>query len=92
MCTGLTDPVTVMRIPILSLITWAPFVGALLIMFTARRRPLAVRLIAAVTTGVSLGLSLWVCVAYDREAAGFQFYEKIPLELLRTRVGEGFSG
>jgi NADH-quinone oxidoreductase subunit M len=67
------------RLPVLSLITWAPFVGALLIMFTARHRPLAVRLIAAVTTGVSAVLSLWIYVAYDREAAGFQFYEKLPL-------------
>ena len=32
---------------VLSIITWAPFVGALLIMFTARHSPLAVRLIAA---------------------------------------------
>ncbi len=66
-------------VPVLSLITWAPFVGALLIMFTARRRPLAVRLIAAVTTGISAVLSLWIYVTYDREAAGFQFYEKLPL-------------
>src|SRR5947208_1585131 len=59
-----------------------PFLGALLIMFTARRRPLAVRLIAAVTTGISTVLSLVLYVAYNREAAlpsGFQFYEKIPL-------------
>src|SRR5262245_20380975 len=60
-----------------------PFVGALLIMFTARRSPLAVRLIAAVTTGISTVLSLVVYVAYDREAAvsgtGFQFYEKVAL-------------
>jgi NADH-quinone oxidoreductase subunit M len=72
------------RIPyVLSLITWMPFVGALLIMFTARRSPLAVRLIAAVTTGISAVLSLVVYVAYDREAAasgtGFQFYEKLSL-------------
>src|SRR3989454_469462 len=65
--------------PVLSLITWSPFVGALLIMFTARHHPLAVRLIAAVTTGVSTIASLWIYVAYDREAAGFQFYEKLPL-------------
>ncbi|HBH02200.1 MAG TPA: NADH-quinone oxidoreductase subunit M, partial [Candidatus Rokubacteria bacterium] len=65
--------------PVLSVITWSPFVGALLIMFTARRRPLAVRLIAVVTTGVSLLLSLWIWVAYDPEAAGFQFYEKVAL-------------
>src|SRR5947207_818273 len=75
----LADPVTMTGLPVLSLITWAPFVGALLIMFTARHRPLAVRLIAAVTTGVSALLSLWIYVAYDREAAGFQFSEKVPL-------------
>ncbi|MGH7356649.1 MAG: complex I subunit 4 family protein [Candidatus Rokuibacteriota bacterium] len=68
-----------MRVPLLSLITWSPFVGALLIMFTARRSPRAVRLIAALTTGVSTLLSLWIYIAYDREAAGFQFYEKVPL-------------
>src|SRR5207253_1497852 len=49
------------------------------IMFTARHRPLAVRLIAAVTTGVSSLGALWIYVVYDREAAGFQFYEKFPL-------------
>ena len=51
--------------PVLSIITWAPFVGALLIMFTARHRPLAVRLIALVSTGVSAVLSVWIYVAYD---------------------------
>jgi NADH-quinone oxidoreductase subunit M len=65
--------------PVLSLITWMPFVGALLIMFTARRSPLAVRLIAVVTTAVSTVASIVVFVAYDRQAAGFQFYERLPL-------------
>src|SRR5207247_1864551 len=64
-------------IPVLSLITWAPFVGALLIMFTARHRPRAVRLIAAISTGVSAALALWLYVAYDRGAGGFQFYERL---------------
>jgi len=68
-----------LRLPVLSLITWMPFVGALLIMFTARRSPLAVRIIAAVTTGISTVLSLWLYAAYSREAAGFQFYEKVTL-------------
>src|SRR5438132_459969 len=71
-------------LPLLSIITWSPFVGALLIMFTARRSPRAVRLIAAVTTGISTVFSLWLYAAYDRESAltggpGFQFYEKVPL-------------
>ena len=65
--------------PFLSLITWSPFVCALLIMFTARHRPLAVRLIATASTGLSALLSVWVYLTYDREAAGFQFYEKLPL-------------
>ena len=72
-----------MRPPYLSLITWMPFVGALLIMFTARRSPLAVRLIGVVTTGISAALSLYLYVTYDREAAltetGFQFYERVAL-------------
>ena len=66
-------------LPLLSIITWAPFAGALLIMFTARHNPLRVRCIAAVSTGVSLILSLRVFWAYDREVAGFQFYEEWPL-------------
>ncbi|MEK7878319.1 MAG: NADH-quinone oxidoreductase subunit M [candidate division NC10 bacterium] len=65
--------------PVLSVITWAPFVGALLIMFTARRRPAAVRLYAALSTGVSLALSIAIYAGYDQETAGFQFYEKLPL-------------
>jgi NADH-quinone oxidoreductase subunit M len=68
-----------MRFPYLSVITWMPFIGALLIMFLARRSPLAVRLIALVTTAVSTALSIVIYVLYEREAAGFQFYEKVAL-------------
>src|SRR5207249_12213100 len=71
--------VAAMTVPVLSLITWSPFAGALLIMFTARYRPLAVRLIAVATTGVSMVGALWLYAVYDRDAAGFQFYEKVPL-------------
>jgi NADH-quinone oxidoreductase subunit M len=59
--------------------TWAPFVSALLIMFTARRRPLLVRWIAVAGTAVSLVASIWVYWAYDRVSAGFQFREELPL-------------
>jgi NADH-quinone oxidoreductase subunit M len=65
--------------PILSLITWAPFAAALVIMFGARERPLLVRWSAVVGTGISLGLSLWLYWAYDRTAAGFQFSETFAL-------------
>jgi NADH-quinone oxidoreductase subunit M len=65
--------------PVLSIITWAPFVGAVLIMFLARHRPLLVRWLAVGSTGVALALSLWIYVAYDRQSAGFQFYEEWAL-------------
>ena len=65
--------------PVLSIITWTPFVGALLIMFVARHHPLGVRLIAMVSALVPTVLSVFIYIAYDREAASFQFYEKLPL-------------
>jgi NADH-quinone oxidoreductase subunit M len=65
--------------PLLSIITWMPFIGAILIMFGARHNPFLVRLIAVVTTGISLVLSLRIYWLYDRQAAGYQFYEELPL-------------
>jgi NADH-quinone oxidoreductase subunit M len=65
--------------PLLSIITWMPFIGAILIMFGARHNPFLVRLIAVVTTGISLLLSLRIFWLYDREAAGYQFYEELSL-------------
>jgi NADH-quinone oxidoreductase subunit M len=66
-------------IPVLSVMTWAPFVSALVIMFFARHRPLLVRWTSLVGTAVSLAASAWVYWAYDRAAAGFQFREELPL-------------
>ena len=65
--------------PVLSLLTAAPLVGAVLIMFTARGRPAAVRGIAVATTAVSLVLSLVVYGAYRPRTPGFQFYERYEL-------------
>ncbi|MCC7008937.1 MAG: NADH-quinone oxidoreductase subunit M [Acidobacteria bacterium] len=66
-------------LPVLSIITWAPFVSALVIMFAARHRPQLVRWTSVAGTGVSLVLSLWLYAAYDRTVAGFQFREVFPL-------------
>ena len=66
-------------IPVLSVMTWAPFVSALVIMFFARRRPMLVRWTSLAGATVSLVASLWVYWAYDRELAGFQFGEEFTL-------------
>ena len=55
-------------LPLLSIMTWAPFVSAIVIMFVARHRPLLVRLTALVGASVSLIASLWLYYAYDRSA------------------------
>ncbi|HWN93284.1 MAG TPA: NADH-quinone oxidoreductase subunit M, partial [Verrucomicrobiae bacterium] len=71
-----------MRVPVLSIITWAPFIGAVLIMFLARHRPLLVRWLALISTGTSFVLSLGIYWAFDRTQADvpfFQFYEELPL-------------
>ena len=68
-----------MNLPVLSIMTWAPFVAALVIMFFARTRPLLVRWTSVIGTGISLVASLWVYWTYDRAAAGFQFTEELPL-------------
>ena len=53
-------------VPLLSIMTWAPFVSAIIIMFFARHRPLLVRLTALTGASVSLISSLLVYYAYDR--------------------------
>src|SRR5687767_6598245 len=67
------------ELPILSIMTWAPFVAALVVMFVARHKPLLVRWTSLVGATVSLVASLWVYWAYDRAAAGFQFHEEFTL-------------
>ena len=59
--------------PVLSIITWSPFIAALIIMAAARHRPLLVRCTAALGAAIPLVLSAWLYFAYDRSAAGFQF-------------------
>jgi NADH-quinone oxidoreductase subunit M len=71
--------VAVIGLPILSIITWAPFLAALLIMAGGRHRPLLVRWVAIIGTGLSLVLSLWMYATYDVTTAGFQFSEQLPL-------------
>jgi NADH-quinone oxidoreductase subunit M len=65
--------------PVLALVTATPLVAAVLIMLLGRTRPLGVRVIAVVAATVTLALSLYIYVAYDVAAGGFQFHELYPL-------------
>jgi NADH-quinone oxidoreductase subunit M len=66
-------------LPILSIITWAPFLAALVIMAFGRSRPLLVRWSAAIGVVISSLGALWIYFAYDQTAAGYQFSERLSL-------------
>ena len=64
--------------PILSTTLLVPILGAVLIMIVPREQAKLIRYIAAVSTLVSLALSLLVFLSYDRALAGMQFVQSIP--------------
>lgn len=68
-----------MRFPVLSIITWAPFISALIIMAFARHSPKLVRYTSVIGSSLSLVLSIWLYVAYDHSANGFQFHEHLAI-------------
>ncbi len=68
--------------PILSLVTFLPLLGALLIMIMTRGNgPLAkgtARWVALWTTVITFAISLVMVVRFDASSADFQFVEKLP--------------
>jgi NADH-quinone oxidoreductase subunit M len=65
--------------PLLAVITALPFLGAVVIMAAGRTRPALVRGAAAAASTLALVLSVYVYVAYDARAGGYQFQERYPL-------------
>jgi NADH-quinone oxidoreductase subunit M len=59
----------------LTIIVLAPLVAAILIMLVPRRNVLAVRLIAALASGIDLVLSVWLC--YDYLTKGYHGLEYV---------------
>lgn len=59
-------------------ILFAPFVGALGLIFVSNRQPTLVRGIAASAAFVSLVASLYIFYGYDPVQGGFQFVQKFP--------------
>ena len=75
---------------ILTLTTFAPLAGALVIAFLPARRPDLVRYAAFATTLVALALSLVALARFDLAASGFQFVERadwIPAFGIQYKLG-----
>jgi NADH-quinone oxidoreductase subunit M len=64
-------------IPILTLVIFAPLVGAILLAFVPRERVNLVRVGALATSLVSFALSVAMLPAFDARQAGFQFVESV---------------
>jgi NADH-quinone oxidoreductase subunit M len=60
----------------LLIILFAPFLGAIALIFVPRQEALLVRMTAAVAAGISLLGSLYIFFAYDTEKGGFQFVQR----------------
>ncbi|MBA3779217.1 MAG: NADH-quinone oxidoreductase subunit M [Chloroflexi bacterium] len=83
------------NLPILTLITFVPLAGALLIAFLPRGRPDLARWAALITSLVSFVLSLLLLPAFEVGAPGFQFKEQadwIPAFGIQYKLGiDGIS-
>ncbi|MBN1337434.1 MAG: NADH-quinone oxidoreductase subunit M [Deltaproteobacteria bacterium] len=63
----------------LSLVVWAPFAAALVLLLLPARASNAVRLVAVTGAGTSLAGAIAVALSYDRALGGVQFREYQPL-------------
>ncbi|WP_447973710.1 complex I subunit 4 family protein [Nitrospira sp. Kam-Ns4a] len=60
----------------LLIILFAPFAGAIALIFVPNRQALQVRLVAAVSAGICLLASFYLFYAYDPVKGGFQFLQR----------------
>lgn len=60
----------------LSLITWSPLVGALIVLMLPKENKRAIQGVAFLAAGVSLAASLWLIPSFDHGTASMQFVEK----------------
>ncbi|MFQ6112496.1 MAG: NuoM family protein [bacterium] len=60
----------------LTLITFLPIVGVLLILLVPRTNKNLIRIVAAVFTGLQVILAIWIYMNFDRGSTNFQFVEQ----------------
>ena len=60
----------------LLIILFAPFLGAIGLIFVPRKEELLTRMVAVVSSGICLLASAYIFFAYDTDKAGFQFVQR----------------
>ena len=66
------------RLPLLSTLVLLPFVTAGVLLFIPERRQSVTRVVSVTSSGLLLGLSLFLFASYDHSSGGFQFDEQYP--------------
>ena len=64
-----------MNFPFLTLITFIPVIAGAIILLLPKERGQLVKVIAAVATFLSAVLTIYIFIAYDKAAGGYQFKE-----------------
>lgn len=72
-----TMNITYAGFPFLSALLLSCLLGLLVILFIPNERKALIRWVSAVFSGIALGLSIFLFIAYDRSQGGLQFVEKI---------------
>lgn len=62
---------------LLSLITFLPLVGMLIVLLLKESRPRAIRVVTGIVTGVVFLLTVYLYFAFNTQAPGFQFIERL---------------
>ena len=79
--------------PILSIITYLPLAGVLLMLLVARGRPVAYKVISLVVTLAAFVLSIVMLVVLDTKAPGMQFVENFTwIKALNIHYSMGVDG
>ena len=60
---------------LLSIILFAPFAGAVVLLFISNRRPMLVRQVAVLFAGISFVASFILLFAFDWQKGGYQFQQ-----------------
>ena len=79
--------------PLLSVITFLPLAGVLLILLVGRGRPGVYKVISLVVTLLAFALSVWMLLAFKTKLPGMQFAESVTwIEALNIKYGMGVDG
>ena len=88
-------PVEYARFPYLTTILLACIAGLMIIVFLPPERKKEIKLVSVVFSGITLIVSVYLYIAYDKVAGGLQFAEKVvwvkPLGITYFNAADGFS-